>query len=246
MESPDGWTPLVSMQRLRGLRFGLGRGATGQVAWSLSSRVDSLMKDPPHQEHEPRQHATRGARVGAEDLFRQHSSFVARFLHHLGVPPADLDDLVQDVFLVAHRKGGHDPTLGQARTWLGAIAVNLHRARARAGLLRNAKLEELSQGAASSLAPRGGDASDQVVSRQLLQRVLEVLDFEHRATFILYEVEGQSCEAIARALGVPLGTVYSRLHHARRRVMREYAALTSEPAPSGSPLLESSRLTEGP
>src|SRR5260370_39278498 len=44
--------------------------------------------------------------IGAEALFRAHASFVAGFLVRLGVRPADLDDLMQEVFVVAHRRGG--------------------------------------------------------------------------------------------------------------------------------------------
>src|SRR5258708_35243298 len=51
--------------------------------------------------------------IGAEALFRAHASFVAGFLVRLGVRPADLDDLMQEVFVVAHRRGGLQP--GPAR-----------------------------------------------------------------------------------------------------------------------------------
>src|SRR5258708_29284235 len=47
--------------------------------------------------------------IGAEALFRAHASFVAGFLVRLGVRPADLDDLMQEVFVVAHRRGGVSP-----------------------------------------------------------------------------------------------------------------------------------------
>jgi len=62
-----------------------------------------------------------------------------------------------------------------------------------------------------------------------VQRALDTLDLEHCAAFVLYEFAGESCEAIAASLSIPVGTVYSRLHHARRRFEQAYAALCEQP-----------------
>jgi RNA polymerase sigma-70 factor (ECF subfamily) len=61
-------------------------------------------------------------------------------------------------------------------------------------------------------------------------RALETLSLEHRAVFILFEMEEESCESIADGLGIPIGTVYSRLHAARDRFRKAYGRLTPEPA----------------
>jgi RNA polymerase sigma-70 factor (ECF subfamily) len=63
-------------------------------------------------------------------------------------------------------------------------------------------------------------------SLEPVHHAFETLDLEHRHAFILYEIEGKSCSAIAAASGVPVGTVYSRLHHARQRLIAAYAAPT--------------------
>ena len=55
-------------------------------------------------------------------------------------------------------------------------------------------------------------------ARVRLERLLDKLSPERRATFVLFEVEGASCEEIAELTGVPVGTVYSRLHFARKQV----------------------------
>jgi len=77
--------------------------------------------------------------------------------------------------------------------------------------------------------------------QELLSRVglaLESLDLEHRLAFLLYEVEGESCPEIAAVAGVPVGTIYSRLHHARRRFHAAYAELPAGPVlPPPPPLL---------
>jgi RNA polymerase sigma-70 factor (ECF subfamily) len=66
-----------------------------------------------------------------------------------------------------------------------------------------------------------------------LQSALDAMDPAHSAVFILFEIEAESCESIAAGLGVPVGTVHSRLH-AARRAFRKSAAL-SEPRDDGAP-----------
>ena len=90
-------------------------------------------------------------------------------------------------------------------------------------------------------AARGDDPGEALELRRALERVqraLDTLDIDHRATFVLYELEGQSCEAIAASFGVPIGTVYSRLHHARKRFTGAYAELAGDARLPGARLLE--------
>ena len=170
-------------------------------------------------------------RIDAEALFRAHAPFVAAFLHRLGTPQADVDDLVQEVFLVAHRKGGYVPGAGQPRTWLAAIAVRVARSGHRSRRRRREGLDE--QAIESAVSPCR-DAAETLEVRKSLERVeraLHTLDLEHRAAFVLYEIEGEPCEMIAASFGVPVGTIYSRLHHARRRFVDAYATISQdEPA----------------
>ncbi len=73
--------------------------------------------------------------------------------------------------------------------------------------------------------------TERVETRQALGRVQQALDtltVEKRAVFVLYELEGQSCDAIATALGIPVGTVYSRLHSARREFSKAHAGLCEQ------------------
>jgi len=161
--------------------------------------------------------------VGAEALFRAHAGFVASFLRRLSVPEADVDDLVQEVFVIAHRKGGYVTGPAQPRTWLGAIALRVAQSGRRS---RQRHPSALSDGAApADTASERLDPAEQLETQRALQRVQRALDqlsLEHRATFVLFEIEGESCDNIAAALQVPLGTVYSRLHAARRRFLSAY------------------------
>ena len=154
-------------------------------------------------------------RIGAADLFRAHGAFVAGFLVRLGAARVDVDDLTQEVFLVAHRRGGYAPGAARPTTWLAEIAIRV------LSTHRRTKRRRPEQPASEALdaTHHGGAAPDEhAASRNALARVqecLDGLDEEHRAVFVLFELEGEPCPAIAAALGLPVGTVYSRLHHAR-------------------------------
>lgn len=173
--------------------------------------------------HEPKGDQSDEGRLDAQALFRAHAVFVASFLQRLGTPTAEVDDLVQEVFLVVHRKGGYVPGAGQPRTWLAAIALRVASTNRRS---RGRRREQPDDDAVlTASAAEDPDAKlDARLSLARVQRALEGLDIEHRATFVLYELNGESCEAIAASFGIPVGTVYSRLHHARRRFLSAYAA----------------------
>ena len=168
--------------------------------------------------------ASEDVRVSAEALFRAHAQFVASFLYRFGAPPQDIDDMVQDVFMVAHRKGGYVLGPAQPRTWLAAIAINVAQTsrRARTRRARNvpSASEDAIERAASAANPHQDLENRHAI--ECVQRALEDLPLEHRAAFILYEIEGESCESIAAQWEVPIGTVYSRLHSARRKLLEAY------------------------
>lgn len=160
-----------------------------------------------------------GSVIGADALFRAHATFVAAFVTRLGAAKAEVDDLVQETFIVAHTKGGYQPGPAQPRTWLAAIALRVTRARQRSSARRR---EDASATAFDSMTAAGkdpGEALEVAESLGRVQRALDTLDLDHRAAFILYEIEGESCQAIADVLEVPVGTVYSRLHTARKRFL---------------------------
>jgi RNA polymerase sigma-70 factor (ECF subfamily) len=148
---------------------------------------------------------------------------VASFLARLGVEPPDLDDAVQEVFVIAHRRGGFVEGDAQPTTWLAEIALriasDMRRSRRRRDRLNAASLVP----EASEVTPFERVAAAESLAR--VQRALDTLRLEHRAVFILFEIEGASCESIAAGMKIPIGTVYSRLHAARRGFQDAYARL---------------------
>ncbi len=169
--------------------------------------IDQRMLEAPPPRH-----------YDAASLFRQHAPFVANFLHRLGVGQAELDDLVQEVFLVAHRRGGFiDDGRARPTTWLAEISIRVASVARRS---HRRSREQPDQDTVSDAQSREIDPVRSIETQQALDRVqaaLDSLEPERRAIFILFELEGESCAAIAAGFGIPVGTVYSRLHKARKQ-----------------------------
>ncbi|HYJ09702.1 MAG TPA: sigma-70 family RNA polymerase sigma factor [Polyangiaceae bacterium] len=154
--------------------------------------------------------------LSAEWVYAEHADFVWRALQYLGVRSADLEDLAQEVFVTVHRRIASFDGRSKLTTWLFGICLHLvqrHRRRAYFRLeFLYAEPPERVDDETPELRYAGAE------SRQRLQQLLEKLSPERRATFVLFEIEGASCEEIAELTGVPVGTVYSRLHLARKQV----------------------------
>jgi RNA polymerase sigma-70 factor, ECF subfamily len=167
-------------------------------------------------------------------VYNQHFDEVLRWIRALGGPEADLEDLAQEVFVVVRRQlrsfdGGN--LLG----WLHKIARLTVRDHSRRAwfrrIFRGPKDVEFDKIEAVS-----GDPETLLVScedRRLFYRLVGQMSELRRETFVLFEVEGMSCEEIARLQNVPVGTVWTRLHHARK----EFVAKVRAPPPdkAGSP-----------
>jgi RNA polymerase sigma-70 factor (ECF subfamily) len=172
------------------------------------------------------------------DLYEKHVDFVWLTLQRLGVRPGDRDDLCHDVFLVAFKKLDTYAERAAARRWLFAISVRLaanHRRRAHVRLERSVGAFD----GAEAPAPQVAESSwpDAALGRQeAFERVhviLQRMQPLQRVVFVMFEVEGTPCEAIATELGVALGTEYSRLHAARKTFRAEAERLSKLPKPQG-------------
>jgi len=142
-----------------------------------------------------------------------HIDFVARVLRNSGTPQAEVDDEVQRTFIVAARRLD-DMRVGAEKSFLFRIALNLA-AHARRTLARR---REVSADQAPEQIERFATPealTDQKRMRELLDRVLDQMDESLRATFVLHEFEEMSTSEIAELLGIPRGTVASRLRRAR-------------------------------
>jgi RNA polymerase sigma-70 factor (ECF subfamily) len=159
-----------------------------------------------------------GARISAQplslaQLYAEHFAFVWRSAKRLGVPLSAVDDAVQDVFLVAHRKLSEFEGRSSLRTWLFGIARKVARDyRAKPADVREAPdLEALPTQDSGPLA-----LAEQAQSARVLQAMLDELEDDRRAAFILVDLEELSVPEAAEALGVNINTLYSRVRAARQ------------------------------
>lgn len=159
--------------------------------------------------------------IEAAQLFRAHALYVRTFLCRLGLTDLWIDDAVQDVFIVAHAYGGYRPGPASPRTWLGAIAIRVA-ANARRKQSRITRVivphADVEKGLQRYLPdPTLGVALNEVELRDAVDRALGELSAADRDVLLRFYIQGEACKPIADAIGVPVGTVYRRLHHARKR-----------------------------
>ena len=147
-------------------------------------------------------------------LFDRYHHDVRRFLLRLGVS-SDLDDLVQLAFLeVIGAARNFDPQCS-ARAWLLGIAATMVRRRRRS-LSRISS--RLSAWVLSREEPHSETPSETFEGREAEARIVRALGEmapRKREAFVMVVLEGASGEEAAFALGVPLNTIWTRLHHAR-------------------------------
>ncbi len=159
-------------------------------------------------------------------LYEAHVSFVWRNLRRLGVSDADVEDKVQEVFVVAYRRWenfedrGHGP-----RAWLFQIVLRVasdaRRHRRRHPVDPDGGIAQERQ---SIDAPQA-NAMAQKQALDLLDRALSTIDMGRRAVLVLHEIEQMTAPEIARTLELPLNTVYSRLRVARIELEQELRRL---------------------
>jgi RNA polymerase sigma-70 factor (ECF subfamily) len=157
-----------------------------------------------------------------EVFVREHHAFVWRVLRRSGLSPADADDAAQRVFLIATARldviarGSERAFLYRAAV---RVASNSHRSVRR-------RRESLGFEASEEPAelPSPDDLVDQRRARDLLDGVLGELSEDLSAIFVLFEIEELRIPEIAEALGIPAGTVSSRLRRARAEVEQRVAA----------------------
>lgn len=150
-------------------------------------------------------------------LFDRHHSAVRAFVDRMTGGAPDRDDLVQETFLAAARAAASVEPSASARPFLLGVAAQLLRRRRRSFARVRRLLSALSEVVAASPP----DPEQATVSRReqvRLERAIAALDHERREVFLLVEVGGLSGVEAARALEIPAGTAWRRLHEARREL----------------------------
>jgi RNA polymerase sigma-70 factor (ECF subfamily) len=154
--------------------------------------------------------AQRGDRAAFDELVVRHRDRVFAVALRLTRNPADAEDALQDTFLNAYRALGRFGGRARVSTWLYRIAANasydvINR--------RHGRDQPLDDGASEPATP--GDPYAQSAQRRALERALRSLPDEFREAVVLCDVAGLGAAEAAELLGVPAGTVKSRVFRAR-------------------------------
>lgn len=167
--------------------------------------------------------ATRDHAVAVAELYEAHFERVWRWLHAAGVRAADLEDAAQEVFVIAHRRYGDFDGHAKVTTWLFAISVRVAAGfRRKAHLRRESVTDDIESEVTSQERAPGPDVhAMRREAETAAWRILDGLDDEKRAVFVMYELEEMTLKEIAAQLECPLQTVYSRLTAAREHFRRE-------------------------
>jgi RNA polymerase sigma-70 factor (ECF subfamily) len=164
-------------------------------------------------------------------LYRMYAAKVGRWAARLGGPSIEVEDIVQEVFLVAKRRlvsfrtdGG-----GSVTTWLFRATERIVKAARRKQRLRRL----FGAAPADDVAPTavaGPIPSDELERRQEIARVYRVLDRlpeRQRRVLILFELEGLSTHEIAALIGARVGTVRVWLYRARAAFLQHHDVMTA-------------------
>ncbi len=150
------------------------------------------------------------------ELFDRHEPALHRYLRRMGIPRADVDDLVQATFLEITRAAPSFDARHAGRSWIFGVASImlrrhrhfLRRAAARISAWVMPEAEAEVDGTPAELFERAE-------TERRFARAFAALSAKKREAFVLVTLEGLSGEEAARALGVPVNTIWTRLHHAR-------------------------------
>lgn len=159
--------------------------------------------------------AESGDRQAFAVLFRHYAPRIKGYLRRLGCGESEAEELAQEAMLLVWRKAAlYDPAKAMVGTWIFAVARNLRISR-----LRREGRPEIDPGDPALVVDESPGAEEQTVARQdseLVRAALARLSPEQRDVVTLSFYEDQPHSEIARLLGVPLGTVKSRLRLAMK------------------------------
>jgi len=196
----------------------MGPGAPSKPAGDVKAADPEQRRQAAAADNELATRCRQGDARAFEELYRAHAGRLYSLILRMAGSAQDAEDLLQEVFLTAHRKLGSfrgESTLG---TWLYRLAVNqcLDFLRGRQTRMARAtdSLDEEGAAEPADIAPVVPSA----ITRLDLERAIAALPHGCRTAFVLHDVEGLEHREIARLLGVSEGTSKSQVHKARMKL----------------------------
>ena len=172
--------------------------------------------------------------MGFDECYDLHAATVVRWVSRLGGAQMDVDDVVQEVFCVVHRKLPTWDGNGKITTWLFRITHhvvrNWNRKRRLCSWLGFGDTE-VSADDVHSDAPGPAEQFESRQAARQVRRVLASLSEKHRTLIVLFELEELSTPQIAELLDRQVGTVRVQLHRARTEFFEAYEKLHHRPGP---------------
>jgi RNA polymerase sigma-70 factor (ECF subfamily) len=170
----------------------------------------------------------RGDISGLGILFDRYGDDVRRLLLRLGAPAAEVDDLVQQTFLDVLRAAERFQPGAPVRPWLFGLAAMVARRHRRTLARMVARLKSFTLARTTTPVPTPSEEASRKEEAGRALAALHALSDKKREAFVLVALEGMSGEEAAAALAIPIATVWTRLHHARRELKE--ALLAKEPS----------------
>jgi RNA polymerase sigma-70 factor (ECF subfamily) len=194
-------------------------GRAPQKIFLLCLNLSSASRDPSMQTTPDEALIGRiagGDKLAMQVLYARHHVRVYRFLLRLVRNEATAEDLVSEVFLDVWRQAGRFEGRSSVSTWLLAIA----RFKALSSFRRRTE-DELTEDMAEAIEDPSEDPASALETKDesaMLRRCMEALSLEHREIVDLVYYHEKSVEEVAKIVGIPEGTVKTRMFHARKKL----------------------------
>lgn len=164
-------------------------------------------------------------------MFEAELPWVLTTLRRLGVPPGDLADLAQEVFVTVHGLLDDYDDSRPVRPWLFTIAYRIARRHcARARHSREISPSEEVEAQFADATPLADARLESEQTKAAVRAALERIDLPRRSVLILCDLEGLTVPDAATTLGIPLNTAYSRLRRAREELTAALSKLRKRPS----------------
>lgn len=189
-----------------------------------------------------------GPALRFEEVYERHAAFVFRNLRRLGVPERSLDDAVQDVFVVVHRRLPEFEGRSAVTTWLFAIVLGVSRNHRRSQRRRapEAPGGEEPDDLVGATAEQPDRRAERAQAVRVLCDLLDELDDDKREAFVLSQLEGMTAPEIGEALGVNVNTVYARIRAATKAFEQAVTRFRARESEAGAPRTDpSTQVTRG-
>ena len=174
------------------------------------------MSTHPSEDDELAARARASSRPEFATVYDEHFPFVWRSARRLGVDPSAVDDVVQDVFVVVHRRLADFEGRSSLKTWLFGILLRVVRDHRRTLRRKHPKEGGDLEAIADTTSESPHESAEKAEGVRLLHALLDALDDDKREVFVLAELEQMTVPEIADATDSNVNTVYSRLRAARR------------------------------